>query len=186
MGEMSNNFNRFMELMVQNQANQNLRSQSYAREVVPTYLQAPAMIPAMQNTSPPEIYRRNPGISNPPGRGYQRPQAATSDGCFWCEDPSHFMESCDKRKELEQEGWIFKPEKVRWYFLKNGKSIPRKAVSGLCPQDYVQRFKDEQAKLIRAQNAQQEEDCLAPDDFTYDGQAVYLSTMAPADVQGFT
>lgn len=169
---------KLLELMLQNQQqNQQTRTQNYMVDPASAYFQSPSSNMAIQGSRIPDMVRAGPGMqmghSNQGNRG-----GFMNDGCFYCEDPKHYIETCEHRQKDEQEGWIFKPENVKWFFLKTGKSIPRKAISGMNPREFVRRFKEEQLKLVRAQNAMgNEEDYFAPDDFTYDGQSVFLTAM---------
>lgn len=180
--ETPNMVQKLLEMVLQNQREP--RQQAYAAEPSAAYYQQPMYNMAIQSNRMPDMVRQGPGMQM--GHGNHGSRGFMNDGCFYCEDPAHFIETCEQRKKDEQEGWIFKPENVRWFFLKNGKSIPRKAISGVKPSEFVRRFKEEQLKNIRAQNAMSnEEDYFAPDDFTYDGQAVFLTAMGNGSQQGF-
>ncbi|KAF8992519.1 hypothetical protein BDZ89DRAFT_1151077 [Hymenopellis radicata] len=103
--------------------NPNLRTQHMQYD----YTQEPLSYPAT-NGSTERLHSsepsREPKTPAPPQQHNQ---------CFFCGEEGHFVRECVHQKKMEAEGWIYKPNGVKYYFLRNGVSLASKAKAGIWP-----------------------------------------------------
>ncbi|KAF9027809.1 hypothetical protein BDZ89DRAFT_1133943 [Hymenopellis radicata] len=102
---------------------------SYPYEVVQHLAQGAPNYPG----GPPTVQPNGFIARNPQGNPRPPPPPQQHNQCFFCGEEGHFVRECVHQKKMEAEGWIYKPNGVKYYFLRNGVSLASKAKAGIWP-----------------------------------------------------
>ncbi|KAF9018847.1 hypothetical protein BDZ89DRAFT_1044265 [Hymenopellis radicata] len=102
---------------------------SYPYEVVQYLVQgAPKYLGEPPTVQPNGLITWNPHKNHRPLLPPQQ-----NNQCFFCGEEGHFIRECIHQKKMEAEGWIYKPNGIKYYFLRNSVSLASKAKAGIWP-----------------------------------------------------